>query len=111
MQSYGRQSGGDGVLSKPVANSFRMDRATVGPAEEDGALVLELLTLDVPQSDIAAECVERHGIQSDRPPAAIGFGIGIFGPSADHHAGCAVRDPTVFEVHAIAAQACQFTAA
>jgi hypothetical protein len=41
----------------------------------------------------------------------VGFGIGIFGSSADYHAGCAVRDPTVVEVDAIAAQAGQFSAA
>jgi hypothetical protein len=39
-----------------------MDGATVGPAEQDGALVLEFSPLDVPKSDIAAERIERHGI-------------------------------------------------
>jgi hypothetical protein len=42
-----------------------MDGATVGPAEQDGALVVEFSTLDVPKSDVAAEGVERQGIQSD----------------------------------------------
>jgi len=45
-----------------------MDGVAVGPAEQDGALVLELRTLDVPESDIAAERVERQGIKT--PPAA-----------------------------------------
>jgi hypothetical protein len=53
------------VLSEPVVGSFWMDGATVGPAEQDGALVLEFSTFDVPESDVAAERVECHGVQSD----------------------------------------------
>jgi hypothetical protein len=41
----------------------------------------------------------------------VGFGIGIFGSSADYHAGCAVRDPAVVEVDPVAAQAGQFPSA